>query len=144
MKKEKQYLNTTEWKIEHFELSEKMQYVSAYETGGVIRIKTDACDQVDEIFLCRSDSKEFIKLPFFMDIKPTSFENDSVNYVVVIVGTNPCELHRLIVWFGGFDKGKPWFKFKVISLYDYCVCPEDQLHRIRSGHGIGGGTGGAA
>ena len=144
MKKEKQYLNDTEWKIEYFELSEKMQYVSVYESGGVIRIKADACDQVDEILLCRSDSKKFIKLPFFMDIKPTSFENNSINYVVVIVGTNPCELHRLIIWFGGFDKGKPWFKFKVIPLYDDCVCPEDQLHRVRSGHGIGGGTGGAA
>ena len=139
MKDKKLSLFNIQWKVEKFKLLEGRRPKPLPIKGAVFKPIADKEGNFKDLLLRPADEKEFIKLPTLLNIPPTIFVQDGVIYVVVIIGSDPCEFHRLIMRFGGFEDGKPWFKFEVIPIYDDCICKPHGQTILFSGHGIGGG-----
>lgn len=131
------------WQTESFELKdENCGRKSIYAEGDVFHLDFTPDKSLGRITLVKPKRSEGIELPFFLNINPTWFIRDGVVFGTFIVGNDPCELHRFIIWFENLDSNAPVFHFEVIPLYDDCVCHySDGRMMLMSGHGIGDGTG---
>jgi len=144
MKSKKNIFENIVWEIIEFEEHCDDKRKPIYEKGSLIRVFSDDNSQITNIDLQPLSTKEKYELPFFMGVKPCYFINDDVHYVVAIIGNDPCEWHRLILWFYKDEKGNLKFKFKVIPLYDDCVCEELETNSAilySSAGGLGTGIG---
>ncbi len=151
MKHQNSIFDDIVWQVEEFKLLNKTERGSIYQKGALLRVHADKKGQPVGLQLLFADRKEFIDLPLFMNLGLSYLVHDDVHVVTAIVGRDPCELHRLLIRFGNDRRGKLWFKFEAIPLFDDCVCKDqedecsdrvvpDEMY-FKSGHGLGGGTG---
>lgn len=107
-----------------------------YQKGDIFQLLTDASRNISGITLRKPRRKAF-ELPLFMGIKPTYHIKDNQLHIVALLGTQPCDLHRLLLILEDFENKIPTFSFLVDPLFDECKCrPNIQFASLT----IGGGT----
>lgn len=138
------------WKIEEFKLLTNDKRGSVYSENGFFEVLLGRDEKPCGLRYQPEGQSQFLDIPLFMNLGATYIEQDDIYIVVVIVGNDACELHRLILKFRRNKEGSLKFEFEAIPLFDDCTCEDDERScgeepvylYSKSSHGLGNGTGG--
>lgn len=110
-----------------------------FEKGDTIQLLSDSRGDIRGITL-RKPRRTANELPLFMGIKPTYLIKDNQLHIVALLGTQPCDLYRLLLIIEGFENKIPTFSFLVDPIFEKCKCDEPLIQTTALALTAGDGT----